>query len=107
MKGEHDHPLETKEPRSTDRANAPTAYLDTAIWIDIAHNRLGDAAIQEFTQAVAARRVKPVLSLTHLMEFARIQDPHNREAVTNCVELSGKERAKVLRRRVGPRNRML
>lgn len=60
-----------------------TAYLDTAHWIDLAcHAILGNA----FERAVAARRIVPILSLAHLIEFAAIEDSARRGKITEFLD---------------------
>lgn len=59
-----------------------TVYLDTALWNDLAEGRVDGS---RFEQAISERRVVPVLSFIHLMEFAQT-DPRYRRAVTDYID---------------------
>ena len=59
-----------------------TVYLDTALWNDLAEGRVEGS---RFEQAVNARKVVPVLSFIHLMEFAQANLKY-RQAVTDYID---------------------
>lgn len=69
-----------------DRIQMRTAYLDTANWIDLARHRMDRHTLDAFERTVASRRIVPVLSLAHLIEFAETEDPGQRPVLTECLE---------------------
>ena len=62
--------------------NSRTVYLDTAIWYDLADGRTHAPVFEE---AVRAGRLTPVLSFTHLMEFA-LSKGNSYQTVINYIE---------------------
>ena len=61
---------------------AKTAYLDTANWIDLAN---GGSIADRFERAVGGGRIVPVLSITHLIELARIEDASRRTHISEYM----------------------
>ena len=61
---------------------ARTAYLDTALWYDLAQERI---VAPEFEAAVRNGAIKPILSFIHLMEFAQ-SDLDSRNRTTHYID---------------------
>ncbi len=62
---------------------AKTAYLDTANWIDLAN---GGPVADHFERAVGGGRIVLVLSITHLIELARIENASRRVHISEYMD---------------------
>ncbi|WP_419862277.1 hypothetical protein [Candidatus Palauibacter sp.] len=71
---------------SSERTDTYTVHLDTANWIDLARRFVPRHTYHVFERAVADRRVLPVVSLAHLIEFAGIEDSVKRGEITRGLE---------------------
>lgn len=60
-----------------------TAYLDLANWIDLAEER---QPRDRFEKAVEAGEIQPVLSSTHLLEIAAIEDQTSRRTISEYMK---------------------
>ena len=82
MRGTDTIPERFQRKVSNRAVPAKTAYLDTANWIDLAN---GGPIADHFERAVGGGRIVPVLSITHLIELARIENASRRTHISEYM----------------------